>query len=70
MGTFGVNSPIDVSARGGGFAMSLFLNLAEMTRIIGYDFVKKITAGIEVVPFFPLKKKSRLLLSAQVGFAL
>ncbi|MFH0736247.1 MAG: hypothetical protein V1773_15685 [bacterium] len=70
IGTFGVNSPIDVSDAGGGFALSLFLNLAEMTRIIGYDFVKKITAGIEVTPFFPIKKKSRFLLNAQIGFAL
>jgi len=70
VGTFGVNSPIDVGSKGGGFVLSLFLNVIEMTRIVGLDIAKKFTAGIEIDPFFPIKKKARILLSAQVGFAL
>lgn len=42
VGTFGVNSPIDVSSAGGGFALSLFLNVIEMTKIIGIDMVKNL----------------------------
>jgi hypothetical protein len=70
IGTFGVNSPIDVSAEGGGFAMSIFLDVAELTRIIGIDLLKKFTAGLEVAPFFPLEKRARVLLDAQVSISL
>jgi hypothetical protein len=70
VGTFGVNSPIDVNAGGGGFALSIFFDVAEMTRVIGIDLLKKFTAGLEVVPFFPLEKRARLLLDAQVSILL
>lgn len=70
IGTFGVNSPIDVSAKGGGFALSVFLNAVEVTRLMGYDILKKVTAGIELTPFFPLKHQARILLNIQVGLAL
>jgi hypothetical protein len=71
IGTFGVNSPLDVGVGRGGFALSTFLDLVEMTNItVGLDLVKKITAGIEIVPFFPIQKKARILLDVQVGIAL
>jgi hypothetical protein len=70
VGTFGVNSPIDVNAGGGGFALSIFFDVAEMTKIIGIDLIKKFTAGLEVVPFFPIEKRARLLLDAQVSILL
>ncbi len=69
-GTFGVNSPIDVSRTGGGFAISIFLDVAEITRIIGIDLLRKFTAGLEVAPFFPLEKRARLLVDAQVSISL
>jgi hypothetical protein len=41
-----------------------------MTRLVGIDLNKKITAGLEVAPFFPIKKKARFLINAQVGISL
>jgi len=70
VGTFGFNSPVDVNVVRGGFALSIFLDVAEMTRILGIDFIKKITAGLEFVPFFPVEKRARFLIVAQVGLAL
>lgn len=70
VGTFGVNSPVDVNVGRGGFAFSIFLDVAEMLRIIGIDFIKKITAGLEFVRFFPIERKSRFLIVAQVGLLL
>jgi hypothetical protein len=67
IGTFGVNSPIDVTPTGGGFALSVLLNIADMTRIVGIDLVKKISAGLEFTPFFPIRKRARFLINAQVG---
>ena len=69
-GTYGVNSPIDVGAGRGGFALSVFFNMAEMTRMVGIELSKTITAGIELAPFFPLERKWRFLIAAQVGIAL
>jgi len=66
-GTFGVSSPLDVNVGRGGFALSAFLDVAEMTRIIGIGIEKKITAGLELAPFFPIKKKARFLIDVQVG---
>ncbi len=68
-GTFGENSPIDVNVGRGGFALSAFLDLSEMTRMIGINLGEKITAGIEFVPFFPVQKKMRFLIAAQVGIS-
>ena len=70
IGTFGVNSPIDVNVGRGGFALSIFLDVAEMTRMVGIDFIKKISAGVELAPFFPIEKRARFLINAQVGIAL
>jgi hypothetical protein len=70
IGTFGVNSPLDVRIGGGGFALTVFLDVVEMSRILAIDLTKKITAGLELAPFFPIKKKARLLFDAQVGIAL
>jgi len=70
IGTYGVNSPIDVNAGRGGFALSILFNVAEMTRMVGIDLSKSITAGLELAPFFPIKKKARFLLAAQVGISL
>jgi len=70
IGTFGVNSPIDVNVGRGGFALSIFFDVVEMTRMIGIDLNEKITAGLELAPFFPIKKRARFLIAAQVGIAL
>jgi len=70
MGTFGVNSPIDVGVGRGGFALSAFLDLVEMMRILDLGVIKKVTAGVEVTPFFPIERKARILVNAQVGFSL
>lgn len=70
IGTYGVNSPIDVNAGRGGFALSVFFNVAEMTRMTGIELPKTISAGLELAPFFPLERKWRFLIAAQVGIAL
>lgn len=69
MGTFGVNSPIDVGIGRGGFALSTFLDLVELTRIRALGFIKKVNAGLEMTLFFPIERKGRLLINAQVGFS-
>jgi hypothetical protein len=69
IGVFGVNSPVDVGIGRGGFALSMFLDLAEMARIVNIGFTKKINIGLEVTPFLPIERKGRLLLVAQVGFS-
>jgi hypothetical protein len=66
---FGISSPIDVGKGQGGFALSMFLDLAEMVRIINIGFTNKVNFGLEVAPFFPIKKKGRLLFVAQAGFS-
>ncbi len=70
MGTFGVSSPIDVGIGRGGFVLSTFLDLVELTRILDLGFIKKINAGLELTLFFPIERKTRLLINAQVGFSL
>lgn len=69
IGTFGVNSPIDVGRGRGGFALSILLDLVELTRIRDLGFIRKVNAGLEVAPFFPIERKVRLLIDAQVGFS-
>jgi hypothetical protein len=69
-GTFGVNSPIDVSTGRGGFATSVLLDIIELMRRLDMGVGTKVTAGLELTPFFPVKKKSRLLFDAHVGLAL
>jgi len=70
IGTFGVNSPIDVGVGQGGFAASIFLDVVEIIKKFGVPFGMKVNAGLELTPFFPIKRKSRLLLNAQVGFSI
>ncbi len=69
-GTFGVNSPIDMSVGRGGFATSVFLDIIELMRRLGMNIGIKVNAGFEMTPFFPIKRRSRLLFNAQVGLAL
>jgi hypothetical protein len=69
-GTFGVNSPIDMSAGEGGFATSVFLDIIELMRRVGMNIGIKVNAGFEMTPFFPIERRSRLLFNAQVGLAL
>jgi hypothetical protein len=70
MGTFGVNSPIDVGIGRGGFALSTFLDLIELTGIHDLGFIKKVNAGLELTFFLPIQRKARFLINAQVGFSL
>jgi hypothetical protein len=70
VGTFGVNSPIDVGVGQGGFAASIFLDVVELIRKIGIPLDMKVNAGLELTPFIPIKRKSRILLNAQVGFSI
>ena len=67
IGMFGVNSPIDVGIGRGGFAVSMFLDLAEMIRIVNVNFIKKVNIGLEMDPFFPIGRKARMLFVAQAG---
>jgi hypothetical protein len=69
IGVFGVNSPVDIGIGRGGFALSVFLDLAEMVRIVNIGFTKKINIGLEFDPFMPIEKKGRLLFVAQAGFS-
>lgn len=69
IGMFGINSPVDVGPGRGGFAWSMFLDLAEMVRIMNIGFTKKVNIGLEVDPFFSIQRKMRLLVVAQAGFS-
>jgi hypothetical protein len=70
IGTLGVNSPIDIGEARGGIAASIFLDVIELIRNLGFDFSMKVNAGLELMPFFSIKSKPRILLNAQVGFAI
>jgi hypothetical protein len=70
IGAFGVSSPLDVGIGRGGFAQSLFLDLVELTRIRDLGFIKNLNAGLELTLFFPIERKARFLLNAQIGFSL
>ena len=69
MGTFGVSSPIDVGVGRGGFALSTFLDLIELTRIRNLGFIRKVYAGLELTLFLPVQRRTRFLINAQVGFS-
>ena len=69
IGVFGVHSPVDLGIGRGGFATSMLLDLAEMARIVKIGFTKKINIGLDINPFFPIKKKARALFVAQAGFS-
>jgi hypothetical protein len=70
MGTFGVNSPIDVGVGRGGFAASIFLDVVELARRFNWNIGGKASAGLEITPFFPIKRKSRLLFDAHIGLSI
>jgi hypothetical protein len=70
VGTFGVNSPIDVGVGRGGFAFSLQLDLAEMVRILNISFTNKVNIGLETTQLFSIGKKRRLLIDTQVSLVL
>jgi hypothetical protein len=70
VGTFGVNSPIDVGVGRGGFAFSLQLDLAEMVRILNISFTNKVNIGLEATQLFSIGKKRRLLFDTQVSLVL
>lgn len=69
IGTYGVDSPIDVSRGRGGFAISLSFDMVQMVRGITGKFSQKFNAGVDVVPFFPIGHKARILISARVGIS-
>lgn len=69
-GSFGVNSPVDMSAGRGGFATSIFLDVIELMRRLNIDLGQRVNAGIEMTPFFPIKRQSRLLFDVHVGLAI
>ena len=69
IGTFGVNTPIDVSSGRGGFAASFFLDVVELARRLNWKIGGKASAGLELTPFFPIQRRSRLLFDAHVGLA-
>jgi hypothetical protein len=67
IGMFGMSSPIDVGIGRGGFAISMFLDMAEMVRIVNVGFTQRVNFGLEVAPFLSIGRKGRLLLVAQAG---
>lgn len=69
IGTFGVDSPIDVSRSGGGFAISFYLDLVQMLKRFTGKLTQKVNAGVDIAPFFPIGHKSRILISARVGIS-
>lgn len=67
IGTFGVESPIDISKNGGGFAISLFFDLIQTMNYFGMSVTNKVNAGFDISPFFPVGHKSRLLFNVRLG---
>jgi len=67
IGTFGMDSPIDVSRKGGGFAFSLYFDVIQMLRIFDMKLPPRVNAGFDVSPFFPIDHKARILFSARLG---
>jgi hypothetical protein len=59
-----------VSKGRGDFATSVFLDMNELMRRLDIGIGMKVNAGFEFTPFFPIKKKSRLLFDAREGLAL
>ncbi|HEX9614527.1 MAG TPA: hypothetical protein VGA55_03445 [Bacteroidota bacterium] len=70
MGTFGVDSPIDVGVGRGGFAVSMFLDVVELMRSFDIEFMRNINAGMELTSFFSIGKRARLLINAQMSLAI
>jgi hypothetical protein len=70
IGTFGVNTPIDVGKGRGGFAASFFLDIVELARRFDWNISGKASAGLELTPFLPINRRARILFDAHVGLAL
>ncbi|RPI18491.1 MAG: hypothetical protein EHM58_05400 [Ignavibacteriae bacterium] len=71
IGTFGVNSPFNLNKGRGGFAISLFLDVIDILEQISIYVpakINKVSLGFDVSPFFPIKKKWRILVNAYIGY--
>lgn len=70
IGTFGVSTPIDVSSKGGGFALSLMFDVIRaLNSIYEWKIANKLNAGIEITPFFPINHRARILINARIGIS-
>lgn len=69
IGTFGVDSPIDVSRGRGGFAISFYFDMVQMVKSFTGRFSQRLNAGVDIAPFFPIGHKPRILISARVGIS-
>ncbi|HLP14812.1 MAG TPA: hypothetical protein VK470_01060 [Bacteroidota bacterium] len=70
VGTFGVNSPIDIGAGRGGVAFSVLLDLAELIRVLNLGFTNKVNIGLELTQLFSIERKRRFLIDTQVSLSL
>ena len=52
------------------FAASIFLDVIELGRRLKWNFGGKFRAGLELTPFFPIHRRSRLLFDSHVGYSL
>jgi len=68
VGLYGVSTPIDVSSRGGGFVVTLYFDIMQFLRVNGVEITDRANAGLEIAPFFPVDHRSRVLLSARIGY--
>lgn len=71
IGTFGLNSPFNLAKGTGGFAISLFLDIANVLEELSIYIptkVKNVSLGVDLSPFFPIKKKWRVLVNAYIGY--
>jgi len=57
-----------VATRGG--AASVFPDIIELMRRLDMDIGISVNAGLELTPFSPNKRKSRLMFDAHVGYSL
>jgi len=70
IGTFGVSTPIDVSKSGGGFAISLFLDIVQLINTnFHVNLGNRFNGGLEVTPFFPVNHRARLLVNIRIGIS-
>ncbi|MEW5798838.1 MAG: hypothetical protein AB1728_07495 [Bacteroidota bacterium] len=70
IGTFGVSTPIDVSSKGGGFALSLMFDAVQaLERMFKWGITNRVNAGIEVTPFVPINHRARILVNARIGIS-
>ncbi|MBI2427233.1 MAG: hypothetical protein HYV29_00270 [Ignavibacteriales bacterium] len=70
IGTFGVSTPIDVSSKGGGFAISVMFDVVRaFDRMYKWNITNKVNAGIEITPFFPINHRARILVNARIGIS-